>query len=286
MGRTAAQIDRDFLRNKMYIKRFCVVTAHDLEFKTAAGLLSDSRYYDDAQVNVCQGSFGNLQVTVLKSGVGAFGFANRLSAHLQNNRYEALMVAGVAGALDPQIKTGDAVVFNKCYNARADRNGSHSGDVGLGRGNNAVIACDDKLSQFVAEGLRSSGATCFRGAGVTVDRIITSAREKVALGKRYLAAAVDMETYDCLSVCAHFGLSATALRVVSDDAVSDLPDFNRALIREGREWRMSKWRMASAIMINPINSARFLLSISRVLDSLRTNLNTIYSASGRRELDY
>jgi nucleoside phosphorylase len=273
----------------MYLKRFCVVTAHDLEFKTAAGLLSDTRYYDEAQMKLCRGSFGDRQVTVLKSGVGAFGFANRLSAHLQNNRYEALMVAGVAGALDPQIKTGDAVVFNKCYNARADRNGSNSGDGRLGSGDNAIIACDDKLSQFIADILRSSGATCFRGAGVTVDRIITSAREKVALGARYQAAAVDMETYDCLSVCAHFGLSATALRVVSDDAVSDLPDFNRALIRDGRqghEGRMSKWRMASAILINPINSARFLLSISRVLDALRTNLKTIYGASGRHEIDY
>jgi nucleoside phosphorylase len=254
----------------MYLKRFCVVTAHDLEFKTAAGLLSDSRHYDEAQMKVCRGSFGDRQVTILKSGVGAFGFANRLSAHLQNNQYEGLMVAGIAGGLDPQIKTGDAVVFDSCYNAS-------------GGGDNAGIPCDDKLSGFVAQTLRDSGGICFRGAGVTVDRIITSAREKIALGVRYQAAAVDMETYDCLSVCARFGLSATALRVVSDDAVSDLPDFNRALNREGR---MSKWRMASAIMITPINSARFLLSINRVLDSLRTNLKTIYSASARRELDY
>jgi nucleoside phosphorylase len=259
------------------LKRLCVVTAHDTEFNTAAGLLSASRYYSEDQMKVCRGAVGDRQVTVLKSGVGAFGFANRLSAHLRNNQYEALMVAGVAGALASQIKTGDAVVFDKCYNARSDRNGSNSGDVRLGGGDNGVIACDEKLSQSIAEMLLESGATCYRGAGVTVDRIITSAREKIALGSRYQAAAVDMETYDCLSVCAHFGLSATALRVVSDDAMSDLPDFNRALNREGQ---MSKWRMASAIMINPINSARFLLSISRVLDSLRANLKTLYSASG------
>jgi nucleoside phosphorylase len=259
----------------MYLKRFCIVTAHDLEFDTAAGLLSESSYYNEAQVKVCRGRSGDRHVTILKAGVGAFGFADRLSAHLQNNQYEALMVAGLAGALDPQIETGDVVLFDKCYNARAHRNGSNSGDHPLGGGNNALIACDDKLSRFIAETLRSAGVPCFRGAGVTVDRIITSAREKIALGARYQAAAVDMETYDCLSVCTHFGLSATALRVVSDDAASDLPDFNRALDREGR---MSKWRMASAIMINPINSARFLLSISRVMDSLRTNLKTIFSA--------
>jgi nucleoside phosphorylase len=265
------------------LKHLCIVTAHDLEFNTAAGLLSESRYYNEAQMNVGRGSFGDRQVTILKSGVGAFGFADRLSAHLQNNQYDALIVAGVAGGLDPQIKAGDAVVFDNCYSARADRNRSNPGELLSENGDNSVIPCDDKLSQFIAEALLESGMTCFRGAGVTVDRIITSAREKIALGARYRAAAVDMETYDCLSVCSLFGLSATALRIVSDSAVTDLPDFNRALDREGR---MSKWRMASAIMINPINSARFLLSISRVLDSLRTNLKAIYSASARRALDY
>src|SRR5262245_41510948 len=113
------------------LKRLCVVTAHDLEFSTAAGLLSECKYYNEAQMKVCRGTVGNRQVTILQSGVGAFGFANRLSAHLENNQYEGLMVAGVAGALDPQIKTGDVVVFDNCYNARADRNGSNSGDAQL-----------------------------------------------------------------------------------------------------------------------------------------------------------
>jgi nucleoside phosphorylase len=264
----------------MVFKHICIVTAHDSEFKIAAGLLNEKAYYNEGRMEVCRGSFGDRQLTILKSGVGALGFAQRLFDHLQHNQYEALLVAGVAGALDPQIKTGDAVVFDSCYNARADRNGSNPGEVQPGNGNSRVIDCDDRLSRFIADTLFESGVPCIRAAGVTVDRIITCAKEKIALGIQYRAAAVDMETYDCLSVCAHFGLRASALRVVSDDAATDLPDFNRALERDGR---MSNLRLATAIMMNPINSVRFLLNMRSVLDSLRVNLKTIYRTE-RREL--
>ena len=249
---------------------FCIVTAADIEFKTAAGLLTESSYSTEDGILVCRGRFADRRLAILKSEVGAHGFAQRLTAHLRNNKYDALVVAGLAGALDPNLKTGDAVVFDICYNARTD--------------NGTLIACDDKLSQLISETLVESGQECFRGAGVTVDRIITRASEKIDLGARYRATAVDMETYDSLSVCADFGLSATALRVVSDDAASDLPDFNRAIKPDGQ---MNSWRMAAAIMMSPINSIRFLLSIKRVLSSLRSSLQTIFGAleGGRLTVD-
>ncbi|MBO0720230.1 MAG: hypothetical protein J2P41_05375 [Blastocatellia bacterium] len=237
----------------------CIVTAAPIEFSTAAGLLTECSYSDEAGMAVCRGRFADQQVTILKSEVGAHGFAVRLAAHLRSNRYEALLVAGLAGALDPKLKAGDAVVFDLCYNARSS--------------GHPVVSSDDKLSHFITRTLLESGRECFRGAGVTVDRIVTSAKEKVELGARYRAAAVDMETYDSLSVCADFGLSAAALRVVSDDAVSDLPDFNRALEPDGR---MNKGRMALAMIRNPFNSIRFLLGINGVLSSLRDGLRVIF----------
>lgn len=249
----------------------CLVTAADIEFKTAAGLLSESSYSAEASMQVCRGRFADRRVTILKSEVGAHGFAQRLDAHLRNNKYDALVVAGLAGALDPKLKTGDAVLFDICFDGRA-------------AGETTQIACDDKLSEIISEALVRSGQGCFRGAGVTVDRIITRASEKIELGARYQAAAVDMETYDSLAVCADFGLSAAALRVVSDDAASDLPDFNRALTPDGR---MDQWRMAAEMLMSPIDSIRFLLSIKMVLGSLRESLRTMFGAleGGRLTVD-
>lgn len=257
------------------LTRLCLVTAVEIEFKTATGLLTESTFEYEAQMKVCRGRFGSRRVTVLKSEMGASGFAERLSAHLTNNRYDALIVAGLAGALDPKLKAGDAIVFNLCYNVRTNAAGTISREKQLSREENASIACDHNLSQFITETLRASGLSCFRGAGVTVDHIVTRARDKISLGSRFNAVAVDMETYDILAVCGDFGLTAAALRVVLDEAESELPDFNRALKPDGQ---MSKWRTASAMMISPFVSMRFLLSLRRVIDSLQVNLKAILNA--------
>jgi nucleoside phosphorylase len=243
----------------------CIVTAADIEFNTASGLLSKRTYTFEAEMPVCRGFYDDRQLTILKSEIGARGFTNRLSTHLRNNKYQALVVAGLAGALEPKLMKGDVVVFDSCHNARADVNGAAHN----------VVTCNDELSQAIAERLVESGLRCSRGAGVTVDRIITSAREKIALGTRYKAAAVDMESYESLAVCADFGLSATALRIISDDAGCDLPDFNRALTPAGR---MNNWRLATAMMMSPIDSLRFMLSIKAVMYSLQANLKIIFGA--------
>ena len=263
---------RDHHPGRMSLSHLCLVTAVEIEFKTAVGLLDESGFSDESQMNVCRGRCGNRRITVLKSEMGAIGFAERLGDHLKNNRYDALIVAGLAGALSPQLKRGDAVVLDLCHDARtksAFREKSSACE------EKASIACDDNLSKYLAETLRASGAPCFGGTGLTVDQIITRAKDKISLGIQYNAMAVDMETYDLLTVCAEFGLPAAAVRVVSDEADCDLPDFNQALKPDGQ---LSNWQMALAMLKNPIISIRFLLGIKPVIDALRANLRAIISA--------
>jgi len=56
----------------------------------------------------------------------------------------------------------------------------------------------------------------------------------MALGVHYGAAAIDMETYEAISACSKFNLPTAALRVISDEAGCDIPDFNRAYDANGR----------------------------------------------------
>jgi nucleoside phosphorylase len=197
--------------------------------------------------------------------MGAVGFDERLAKHLANNRYDALIVTGLAGGLDPKLRAGEAVIYDLCGDARADENRSD-------RGNVASIACDHWLSQFLFEALKASGSACVRGSGVTAGRIIAEATDKLSLGARYNAAAIDMETYGVLGVCARFNLPAAALRVISDEAGQDLPDFNRAY---GADGRMNGWRMAAAMMARPLAALRFLLGIRRALRSLKESLKAV-----------
>src|SRR5262249_27677751 len=96
-----------------------IAAAIDIEFKTAAGLLSEKSFSEESRMKMCRGSFSGRRVTILQSGMGAPGFAERLADHLKNNRYDAMIIAGLAGGLDPQLSVGDAVLYNLCYDARA-----------------------------------------------------------------------------------------------------------------------------------------------------------------------
>jgi nucleoside phosphorylase len=195
--------------------------------------------------------------------MGARRFDQRLAEHLAVNRYDALIVAGLAGGLDPKLRAGDAVLYDLCHDAR------------VARGEVASIATDDGISKFLFEALRASGRPCVCGRGIMVDKIITEAVDKLALGARYNAGAVDMETFEVLNVCARFDLPAAALRVILDEAGHGTPDFNQAYDPDGL---VNVWRMAGVMMARPVAASRFLLSIQPAIRSLRENLKAVFRA--------
>jgi nucleoside phosphorylase len=241
----------------------CVVTAVDIEFTVAVRLLAERSLSEESRTKVCRGRFGHRRIAVLQSGMGARGFDQRLAEHLAVNRYDALIVAGLAGGLDPKLRAGEGLLYDLCYDARADRD-----EV-------ASIGADDGWSEFLFEALRAAGRSCVRGSGVTVNKMITEREDKLALGARYHAAAVDMETFEVLSVGARFDLPAAALRVILDEAGHDTPDFNRAYEPDGL---VNAWRMAGVMMARPVAASRFLFSVQPALRSLRENLKAAFCA--------
>ncbi len=249
------------------IKDICLVTAVDVEFNTATSLLDARTSSNEFRIKTCRGTTGQKRVTVLQCGMGAPGFADRLSEHLRNYSYDLLLIAGLAGGLDPRLKSGDAVIYDLCHDGRKFNPGSK--EKPSSRDENASIHCDDQLLVNFFNLLQAAGRQCFRGSGVTVDRIITEAQDKLSLGECYQSAAADMESYDVLAVCTSLGLPAAVLRVISDDAGSDLPDFNWATEAGGR---MNPWRMAAAMAARPAASLKFLLDIRSVINALRENL--------------
>src|SRR5262245_51611841 len=169
----------------------CIVTAVEIEFKIATGLLAESVFSSEDRVKVCRGRVGRQPVTVLKSEMGAIGFAARLATHLERNHYDLLVVAGLAGALDPKLKIGDAVVLDLCHHARATPTLSNSRENSSDREENASIGCDAGISRSMLENLHAAGLQAVLGAGVTVDQIVIRAREKASLAAQYRALAVD-----------------------------------------------------------------------------------------------
>lgn len=241
--------------------RFCIVTAADIEYKTVAKLLSDSRPSQAHELSLLRGTFGTAEVTLLRTEIGAPGFANRLRALLSTERYDAALIIGLAGALAPTLKTGDVVIYDHCLDGRAS-NRKNS----LRRDDFASITCDLKLANQFFEALAQSGLRCFRGTGILVERVIIEAAQKQALHEHSRAAAVDMESWLVLEVTQSCNLPSAVLRVVMDEAAHDLPDFNAGLSNDGQ---IRYGATLQALAWRPLATIRFLLSLRPALRSLR-----------------
>ncbi len=148
--------------------------------------------------------------------VGVMGLRGyRLAAIARLLEVRAVVVAGVAGGLDPRLKIGDVVV-------------------------------DGADGEMIA-GLR--GAGFFFGRVHTADALVATAGEKAALFAKTGALAVDMETELVREMAAKMGVPFLALRVISDTAQDGLdPALVNLIDSLGRPRVM---RAAVHVMANP-----------------------------------
>jgi adenosylhomocysteine nucleosidase len=111
---------------------------------------------------------------------------------------------GVAGALDPQLRTGVPIVASSVIGANGVR---------------IALPTDERWSQML---LRLSGS--FVHAPVLgVDLPVTEPEDKLRLFHQTGAAIVDMESHIAASVASDHGLPFAVLRVVVDPAYQRVP---------------------------------------------------------------
>jgi adenosylhomocysteine nucleosidase len=83
----------------------------------------------------------------------------------------------------------------------------------------------------------------------SIDRVVTTAKEKAALRATSGCDAVEMESEAIREACAARGLECVTLRVISDAADDDLPlDFN---LITGPDGRLNSTRLTGAILRAP-----------------------------------
>ncbi len=249
------------------LTRLCLVTAVDIEFRTATALLAEKTFSTERNFKLCRGVIGNRAVTVLQCGMGARGFADWLADHLKTNSYDTLMVVGLAGGLDPRLKARDAVVYDCCLNAREPNEQPTPTGSAIQPSHRQA-----ELVRTLLDALRGAAINTFYGSGITVSQVVVNAQDKLWLGQQHQALAVDMESFGVLQIAAEQGVPAAVIRVISDEAEHDLPDFNSAADFDGE---VNPRRMAAAMLQRPVASARFLRSLKPVLAALRNVLEVV-----------
>ena len=134
------------------------------------------------------------------SGMGP-GRATRAMEAVTSTEYSAVVAAGLAGSLRPELEVSDIVIPNAVCGTS-----EHS----------AQLICDAALC---AEGVSAGGK--FIETLVSSESIATTVEEKHRLGKG--ADAVDMESFSVLASAQRLKIPAVAIRAISDRHDQALP---------------------------------------------------------------
>ncbi|MEL6259978.1 MAG: hypothetical protein AAFR12_02845 [Cyanobacteria bacterium J06626_6] len=187
------------------------------------------------------------------SGVKAFLETGALDNLLQK---DGILLVGLGGGLSARCGAGDVLVLNRIWNAL---------DASEGRASD----CDPALTRQIAEQL---GALV--GAGVTCDRVITTAAEKEALGDRFSADVVDMESVGLVDALARSNSSRVAVvRVISDDAKSTLPNLSVAI---GEKGELRPRDIAMSFLSHPFAAVRLIRSSLKGLMGLSSAISRLF----------
>lgn len=158
-----------------------------------------TRKYTGGEFAFRGGRFGEIRIACVESGMG-FARARRAThALIDAHTPKWILSAGYSGALRDDMHVGNIVIAN----AIADTHGNE-------------IPIDISMPADPKHGLHV-------GRFVTTDEMVLLAADKKSLGKKYEAIAVDMESLAVAQVCRDTGTRFMAVRVISDDASTDLP---------------------------------------------------------------
>jgi adenosylhomocysteine nucleosidase len=159
---------------------------------------------------------------------------------------------GVAGGLDPSLRSGDVVVATEIT----------AGDTRWLAGS----ALNEELIARVALGRRR----VVRGILAGVEEVVAGRSCKAALHLETGAAAVDMESHIAADYATAAGLPFAALRVISDPANRALPALARSVIKPNGEIDLRK--VLGGLVRNPRTLHALVstgIDFNRALRSLR-----------------
>jgi len=182
---------------------------------------------------VVRGRCGGADVLVCRTGIGE-RVESAMRAVLE--RYEATSVisAGLAGALDPDLRAGDLLLCETLVSGPDPQA--------------PAIISDAGLLEAAASAAARAGLRARRGRSLTVDEIVGDPAAKTGLRLTTGAEIVEMESYRAGRIAGEKGLPFLAARVVFDEAADPLPGLPGVVAPDGS---MRMWAVLPYLVAHP-----------------------------------
>lgn len=144
-----------------------------------------------------------------------------------------ILIMGLCGSLSNKYTVRDIALYESCGNAA-----------------NQQVDLRSKLTTIIQKKLSIDLV-----AGITSDRVIYQAEEKLKLSQTYPVSVVDMEGYGYVKEFQTRKITVSMVRVVSDDTTGDIPDLSVAIDADGN---FKTIPMAIAFLKQPIAATRLI----------------------------
>lgn len=200
--------------------------------------------YDNRAQQLYTGTIEGRPVVAAKMGLGKVNAAMTVQKVIDTFDIEAVLLVGLAGALDPALGIGDIIIGDRFIQHDMDltvlpcglKHGEIVFDLALDNGNMRIDS-DMRISRFdcnvslvrlvetaarkTISAIRENGdetSSVVKGTIVSGDQFISSNVKQQWLRDTFQAAATEMEGGAIAQVCHMNGVPFTGIRVISDKA--------------------------------------------------------------------
>jgi adenosylhomocysteine nucleosidase len=206
-----------------------IVAALPIEVAPLLDQFRDVRKYAAKGQPIVEGQLAGKLVALVQTGPGRVRAQRGAQRLIDGHRPRWIVSAGFAGSLDPAIARNAVLLPIDVANIE----GRH-------------FATD------WPEGKTAAPPAERRGRLLTTDEVILKASEKARLHTEHGAELVDMESSSVAALCAERGVRFISLRVVSDDASTDLPPEILTILGGSNGYRIGAavgaiWRRPSSL---------------------------------------
>ena len=163
--------------------------------------------------------FNDIDLDIFASGVSSKR-AGELAQNMCRNGCKLLVSFGIAGALRPDVRTGDLLI-----------------PISVRQESGEIIETNSNIRMRLVQKAREAlpELTILEDPILATNRLLGGVEEKLSVGQASGAAAVDMESHKIALAARAAGIPMIVVRAVLDDSATALPEFViRAVTPQGK----------------------------------------------------